>query len=171
MIKKVVFCWAFFIAVALCSSCSITLNGASIPAELKTINVQYFENTAPLVVGNLSQTFTEALKNRIRSQTSLRIVQGESNATMEGAITGFGYAPVAVQATNNNTAPRATATRLTITVHVKYNYPGDKKDSYEQDFSRFTDFTGDINSQEQALINIVVQQLTEDIFNKAFANW
>lgn len=155
------------------SSCSVTLSGASIPPDMKTINVQFFENTAPLVVNNLSQVFTEALKDRIRSQTRLGIVRGEADATFEGAITGYAIAPVSVQATDNNTAPRATATRLTITVNVKYVNNKDKKLSpdFEQSFSRYTDFTGDIGSQEQNLIRIINQQLTEDIFNKAFANW
>jgi hypothetical protein len=155
------------------SSCSIRLDAASIPPDMKTINVEFFENNAPLVVNNLSQSFTEALKERIRSQSPLSIVRGESDAVIQGAITGFSYAPVSVQATNNNTAPLATATRLTITVSVKYTNNKDKKVSpdFEQSFSRYTDFTGDINSQEQNLIRIINQQLTEDIFNKAFANW
>jgi len=159
------------LVIQLLSSCSVTLNGASIPRELKTINVQYFENTAPLVVNNLSQLFTEALKDRIRSQTRLSIVRGESDATMEGAITAFNYAPVSIQATNSNTAPIATATRLSITVSVKYTNIADKKLNYEQSFTRYADFTGDINSQEQQLIRTINQQLTEDIFNQAFANW
>ena len=33
------------------------------------------------------------------------------------------------------------------------------------------DFTGDIANQEQNLITTINKQLTEDIFNKAFANW
>jgi hypothetical protein len=173
MLKKTLLCWMIVMAAMLYSSCSVTLNGASIPRDMSTINVVFFENTAPLVVSNLSQTFTEALKERIRSQSRLAIVRGEADAVMEGAITGYNYAPVSVQATDNNTAPRATATRLTITVNVKYTNNKDKKLSpdFEQSFTRYTDFTGDINSQEQNLIRIVNQQLTEDIFNKAFANW
>ncbi|MDB5060438.1 MAG: hypothetical protein JWP67_281, partial [Mucilaginibacter sp.] len=61
--------------VMLFASCSykLTQNGASIPPDLKTIDIQFFENNAPLVVATLSQQFTEALKNRIRTQTSLSI--------------------------------------------------------------------------------------------------
>lgn len=160
-----------FMVTGLFSSCSVTLNGASIPPEMKNINVEYFENTAPLTVNNLSQLFTEALKNRIRSQTRLAIVRGEADATLSGAITNYTLAPVSVEATNNNTAPIATATRLTITVNVKYTNERDKKQNFEQSFSRYTDFRGSIGSQEQTLIQIINQQLTEDIFNKAFANW
>ncbi|WP_158825274.1 LptE family protein [Mucilaginibacter lacusdianchii] len=159
------------VSMGLFSSCSVTLNGASIPPEMKTINVQYFENTAPLVVNNLSQLFTEAIKSRIRSQTRLAIVSGEADATLSGAITGYSIAPVSVQATQGNQAPIASASRLTITVNVKYVNEKDSKQNYEQSFSRYTDFRGSLGAQEQQLIQTINQQLTEDIFNKAFANW
>lgn len=158
--------------ICLFSSCAVTLNGSSIPPKMKDIYIGYFENTAPLVVTNLSQTFTEALKTRIRSQTRLVISQNqEADGTMTGAITNYGIAPVAVQATNNNTAPIASTTRLSITVSVKYTYKDDKKQNFEQSFTRYADYTGDLASQEQALIQRINQQLTEDIFNRAFANW
>jgi hypothetical protein len=150
--------------------CTIKLSGAS-TAGLKTINVGYFENNAQLVVGNLSQNFTEALKNRIRTTSSLAIVQGEADASMTGSITGYTIEPVSVQATNNNVAPIAGANRLTITVSVVYTNKADKKNNFTQSFPAFADFTGDIANQEQNLIATITKQLTEDIFNRAFANW
>ncbi|WCT12851.1 LptE family protein [Mucilaginibacter jinjuensis] len=153
-------------------SCSYRLDAASIPPALKTINVEFFENNAPFVVNNLSQNFTEALKTKIRSQTRLSIVRGEANATMSGAIVGYSIAPVSVQATNTTTAPPiASASRLTITVNVKYVNDVDKKLNFEQSFSQYANFTGDIGTQEQAIIATILPKLTEDIFNKAFANW
>lgn len=159
--------------VMLLSACSykITLNGSVIPPDLTTINIQYFENNAPLVVNTLSQQFTEALKNRIRTQTNISIVRGEGKASLSGAIIGYTIAPISIEATNNNTAPIAGASRLTITVNVKFTYDADKKISFEQTFTRFANFSGDISSQEQALIQDINKQLTEDIFNKAFNNW
>ena len=152
-------------------SCSVSLNGASIPPELKTINVGYFENNAPLVVGNLSQSFTEALKTRIRSTTRLSIVQGDADASLTGNITGYSIEPVSIQATNNNVAPIAGANRLTITVNVIYTNKANKKYNFTQSFPAFADFTGDIANREQSLIATINKQLTEDIFNRAFANW
>ena len=152
-------------------SCKISLSGASIPADLKTINVEYFENNAPLVVNYLSQQFTESLKDRIRSNTSISIVQGEANARMSGTITGYSIEPVSVQATNPNSPPIAGAERLTITVNVTYTATIDKKLNFTQSFSEHQDFTGDIANQEQKLITAINKQLTDDIFNKAFANW
>jgi Lipopolysaccharide-assembly len=152
-------------------SCTIKLNGASIPPELKTINIAYFENNAPLVVGYLSQQFTETLKDRIRSTTRLSIIQGEGDASLSGNITGYSIEPVSIQATNTNVPPVAGANRLTITVNVIYTNKADKKLNFTQSFPAFADFTGDISTQEQKLITTINKQLTEDIFNRAFANW
>jgi hypothetical protein len=146
------------------------LSGAS-TVGLKTINVHFFENTAPLVVSNLSQTFTEALKERVRSQTSLSIVRAEADANFEGRITGYSITPAAIQATDNNRAPIAGLNRLTITVNVKYTNDVDPKLNFEQSFSQYTDFTGDVSTREQGLIQELNKRLAEDIFNKAFANW
>ncbi len=160
------------VVMSVCSSCSVTLSGASIPITMKNIYVGYFENNAPLVVSNLSQTFTEALKQRIRSQTRLAITQSpESDGAMTGTITNYSIAPVAVQATANNVAPTASATRLSITVSVKYTNMADKKLNFEQSFTNYVDYTGELAPQEQGLIQQINQKLTEDIFNKAFANW
>lgn len=173
--KKLLGIISVCVLVFICPSC-YTLKNQSIPPSLKTINVQFFENNAALVVNNLSQTFTEALKDRIRTQTSLSLVRGEADATMSGAITGYSIAPASIQATANNVAPIADANRLTITVRVKFSFdaaktPADKKLSFEESFTKFADYRGDISSQEQNLIQQINKQLIDDIFNRAFSNW
>jgi len=171
--------FVLLLTASIFNSCSITLSGASIPPKMKTIYVQYIDNNALFVKNGLSQDITEALKSRIRSQTSLSIVNTpEADAAFTGSITSYTIAPVSIQATGNSNAPPiANASRLTVTVKIKYTVnfeeatPAEKKVSFEQDFTKTADFTGDIGSQENALLVTINKQLTEDIFNKAFANW
>ena len=154
-----------------------TLKSNVIPPELKTVIVPFFENEAPLVVSNLSQTFTEALKERIRTTTSLGVETSGAKAsmpgyaTMSGSITDYRYAPISIQATNNNQAPIAGASVLSITVKVKFEYDADKKLSFDQTFTKTQNYTGDLSTQEQALIQIIIRQLIDEIFNTAFNNW
>ena len=63
-------------------SCTIKLNGAS-TTGLKTINVGYFENNAPLVVNYLSQQFTEALKDLFQT---LNLILGLLEMFLEGGL-------------------------------------------------------------------------------------
>jgi len=152
------------------SGCKIALNGASIPPEMKTVSVLVFENNAPLVVPYLSSQFTEELKTRIRNQTRLSITQNDADGVFTGNITGYSVNPVALQ---DNNRPTAGANRLSIRVNVKYTNNLNPKLSFEESFERFKDFTlqGSLQSMEQGLIKDVTAQLTEDIFNRAFANW
>lgn len=162
------------VLVIACMGCSYKFNGASIPPAMKTINIRFFENNAPLVVPTLSQNFTEDLKERVRTQSRLSITQNEADAVIEGRITGYDIKPIAF---TDNTAPTAGANRLTITVFVKYTNnldTGKVKGSFEESFSAFKDFVlqgGTLQSQEPQLIKEVNKQLTENIFNRAFAQW
>ena len=147
-----------------------SFTGGSIPEGMKTVTVEFFENTAPIVYPTLSQNFTEALKDRIRNQSSLSQVNSDGDAIFEGRITGYSIAPAAVEAGTD----RAALNRLSITISVKYTSNIDPEDSFEQSFTRFKDFssaTTPIQTQEEGLIRDINEMLTEDIYNRAFENW
>jgi hypothetical protein len=154
----------------LCQSCWLyKFSGASFPPNMKSVTVGFFENNAPLVVPTLSQAFTEELKTRIRTQSNLNIIRDNADAVFEGRITDYSFTNVAVTANE-----RSDLVRLTITVSVKYTNALRLEDSFEQSFSQFEQFSlsnGSIQAQEPRIIPIVTKRLTEDIFNKAFANW
>ena len=153
-------------------SCGLySLSGASIPAEMKTVSIQFFENTAPLVIPYLSQQFTEALKERIRNQSRLSMIRADADGNFEGRITDYSVRASAIEGTET---PRAGLNRLTISVMVKYTNTLKPELSFEETFTRFQEFSltaGTLQSQEPNLIREINRQLTEDIFNRAFANW
>lgn len=153
------------------NSCGVKygFTGGSIPENMKTAHVEYFENIAPMVYQTLSQNFTEGLKERIRNQSRLSQVNGEADATFEGVITGYDITPAAVEANTD----RAALNRLTVTVKVKYTNRLDETgdSNFEESFSRFKEFSGQIQTQEEQITKDVIKQLTEDIYNRAFANW
>jgi len=161
-----------FAVVALFNSCSIKFSGASIPPDMKTVTVNFFENNAPLVIPYLSQQFTEDLRTRIRNQSPLSIVQNDGQAIFEGRITNYEIRPVTL--TDNNQQNTQGSNRLSITVTVKYTNNIDAKQSFEEPFTRYKDFVlsgASLQSLEPQLIKDINAQLTEDIFNRAFAQW
>jgi len=166
--KRVIY-WVFLSAMVLAQGCGVKygFTGGSIPEGMKTYTVEFFENTAPIVYPTLSQSFTEALKERIRSQSSLSQVTNDGDAIFEGRITGYAITPAAVEAGTD----RAALSRLSITVSVKYTNTIKPEDDFEQPFTRFKDFAGTVTAQEESLIREINQMLTEDIYNRAFANW
>jgi hypothetical protein len=177
MSRKILLLLVVVPAFFLLSGCFVyKLSSNSIPEEMKTVNVAFFENNAPLVVSNLSLTFTEALKTRIRTTTRLNIITGEGDAGtafISGAITDYRSVPVSIQAPNTNAPPIAGAQALTLTIGVKFDFPADKTKtaSFDQTFSKSINYSGNLASQEQALLQTLTSQIIDDIFNKAFNNW
>ena len=162
-----------FIAIIITLSGCYSFKGATIPAEMKTINVPFFENNAALVDPQLANNLTEALRLRIRTQSKLSITQNDAQGKFEGSITDYDIKPISIQ---DNAKPIAGANRLTITVSVTYTnkVKGHEKESFKQIFSAFTDFSlsGQPLSAQQATLNKkVIDQLTENIFTRAFEQW
>lgn len=160
------------IVVVLFQRCGVSYSftGGSIPEGMNTVTVHFFENNAQIVNPTLSQSFTEALKERVRNQSSLSQVDDGGDAIFEGRITSYTINPAAVEAGTD----RAALNRLSITIQVKYTNTIDPDASFDQPFTRFKDFStagAPIQAQEENLIREINQMLTEDIYNRAFANW
>lgn len=159
----------FFLLTVLIAGCRVySFTGASISPDVKTISIAYFPNQASMVQPALSQIFTEKLREKFVSQTSLIQVNSNGDLQFEGAITDYTAIPTAIQGNE-----QAALNRLTITVNVKFTNIKDEKQSFQTSFSRFTDYDSRKNlaSVEQELINEICNQLVDDIFNKAVINW
>lgn len=158
------------LSIFLSQSCSInySLTGASIAPDVKTISVQYFVNRAPLGVANLEQYFTDELKDKFKSQTSLSLVTDGGNLNFEGEITKYYTQPMAI--TGDETASQ---NRLSITVHVKFTNEIEPEYNFDSDFTQYADYDSskDLSSVEQDLVEEITEKLIEDIFNKSVVNW
>ncbi|MBS9768238.1 MAG: LptE family protein [Flavobacteriaceae bacterium] len=144
-------------------------NGASIPIEAKTFSVNYIENRAAYVEPTLSNEFTEALKEKFRSQTNLsEVLDGNGDLHFEGEIVRDYLKPV-----NITRGEYAAATRLTIEVRIKYVNKFDDKFDYDTRFSAYRDMgeTQDRSEVGDALIKEIIEQIVDDIYNKAVVNW
>lgn len=151
-------------------SCKInySFTGASISPDVKTVSIQDFPNNAPLIMPTLSQTFTESLKDMFQSQTNLQIVNGQGDLNIEGQIIGYSTQPMAIQGND-----AAALNRLNITIKVSFTNYKDEKQNFENTFSRFADYESNksLDQVEDELIKVILDQINEDIFNKAVANW
>lgn len=153
------------------NSCKInySFTGASIAPEVKSIRITNFPNNAPLVHPTLAQDFTDALRNKFQSQTSLNIVTKGGDLVIEGEITDYNTRPTAIQADDI-----AAQNRLTVTVKVTFTNNNDDSQSFtNQSFSRYQDYPSnlDFNSVQDSYLPQIIDYLVEDIFNKAVVNW
>jgi hypothetical protein len=157
-----------FVPLLALSGCGVySFSGAAI--EGKTINIHLLENKARNVVPSLTGTLTDKIRGRILSQTGLTSVTKENaDYDISGAIT---YYEVTVTGAQN--VQVATKNRLSITVQITFKNKLNDKASFNQSFTRFSDFdaTQILQAVEARLIEDIGTQLADDIFNKAFVNW
>ncbi len=166
-LKKITLC---VLIVLLYTGCSIrmTLSGASIDENLKTFSVQYFNNRAAIINPLLSQKITELLKDRIMSESRLTLVNGVGDVDFSGEITNYSIRPMAIKED-----AVSAQTRLTIGVKVRYQNKQDPQKNWESSFSAYQDFASErnITEVEAELTTLIIEQLTENIFNKTFSDW
>lgn len=171
-IYKLIASFALIGALAMLNSCMIaySFTGASIPQEAQTFSVAYFPNNAAMVAPMLSNTLTEALRDKFMSQTRLAQVPEEGDFAIEGEITSYMTAPTSVSADEY-----ALMNRLTITVQVRFNnvYQPEWSFANGRSFSAFADYDANqlLQNIEGTLIEEIVEILTDDIFNACAANW
>jgi hypothetical protein len=157
------------ITVLCISSCHIySFTGASIPKDAKTVSVDYFKNSAQTFNPTLSQDITESLRNKLTSQTVLSLIDGKGDLQFKGVIVDYSVTPVALVA-----GETAAKNRLTIKVKVEFVNEFDKTMNFSQTFSRYADYDSQkiLTAVESDLVKGIVDQLTDDIFQKAVVNW
>jgi len=149
---------------------SYSFSGASIPIEAKTFSVKQFDNMAPTINPQLSNTLTDQLYMRLSTSTSLISVSLDADIAFDGVITNYNLSPIALQ---GGDATVAAQNRLTIGIKVKFQNRYDTKSNFDTSFSQYADFdsNADFTSIEQTLVDEIVEKLVTDIFNKALVNW
>lgn len=151
-------------------SCSVkySFTGASISPEVKTFSVAYIDNQAPTKQATLSDVFTEGLKEKLRSGTGLSMVNSYGDLQFEGIIVDYSTNYLGVTASQ-----QASSNRLTITVKMVFTNTKDPSKNFEKRFSRYYDFDAlqNLSTIETAAIRQISEQIIEDIFLEAVANW
>lgn len=167
--KRLMF-WVVLLAAVVTGGCrgGYSFTGASIPPGAKTISVKTFPNYAPTVNPQLSQKLTDELKNMFSSQTSLSVANSDGDLQIEGEITGY-----VTRASSLSSKDEVSMNRLTVTIRVRFTNTLNEEADFDQQFSRYRDYNAglDFSSVEAGLVEEIVQELCEDVFNKAVVNW
>lgn len=149
------------------ASCGIYSPYGAQTSGASTFSVTDFEPAHPLVSTTAAQSLSEALRDRIQRQSTLRLV--EEGELMFGArVVGWEVRPVNVQ--GNETAG---ANRITVSVVLIYVNQRDPALSTERTFSRYVDLPSDqdVFSSEDLLVEELGELLSQDMFNATLGNW
>ena len=165
--KKILSLFSIILLVACNGGYSFT--GGDV-GDAKTVSIDFFQNNANFVQPQLSQTFTETLRDIFVQQTSLELQERGGDLHFEGSIVDYKIEPINAQADDFGAVAQ---NRLTVTVNVIFTNKLEPKKGFDQRFSRFADFdaTEDLSAVESTLIEQITQELSENILNQSIGNW
>ena len=156
------------IVILVACSISYKFEGGSINYDkTQTIHISEFPNRTPNYP-LLSQVFNLALRKRFIEQTRLREVSSNADIEIEGEITNYQLTGQAVR-----DGDFASKTRLTISIRVHYTNNKEANKDLDQTFSTFRDFDSNtpLESVESDLVQQIVNEIVDMIYNATVANW
>ena len=164
--------------IALCAmpflvtSCKIQLGLAPITSidytKVKTISIAEFQNQSEYVYAPLAIQFNQELKDMFIQQTRLQLVNSGGDLELDGEITGYNQYNQGVDASGYS-----SEVKLTLTVNVRYVNNTNHEEDFEQQFTAFQTYesTQLLTAVQDQLIPLMIEDITEQIFNSTVANW
>jgi hypothetical protein len=139
------------------------------PQGAKTFSVQFVENQARLVEPGLSQLVTEELKDYIRGNSKLVLINGTGDNDFEAVIAAYEPSTPASIAAGDV----ASQNKFSITIKVRYTCNVNPDLDFESSFSRFKLYSvdSDFETVKTELTEEILELIMEDIYKRAFVNW
>lgn len=160
--------WMLLLMAFATSACGVyTFKDISIPADIKTVKVNFIENKSRLVNPRLSPAITDRLQQKIVGQTKLiRTNNEDADWVISGAVTDYAVS------TSGISAQQASTNRLTVVVQITLK---DNKLGKSTDYSvnKSFDFSASktLQQAESELGEDLIKGITDEIFNRIFSNW
>ncbi|MCQ2336810.1 MAG: LPS assembly lipoprotein LptE [Paludibacteraceae bacterium] len=158
-------------ALLLCG-CTISykFNGTIIDYnKVKSISIQDFQNRAAMVYAPLTIKLNEEIRDIYTRQTRLTLLRQNGDLELEGEVTGYDLTPQAITSDNS----LASETRLTIKINVRYTNNTDHEEDFERSYSAYRNFDSNrlLTDVQDELIDEILKEICENIYNDTVANW
>ena len=152
-------------------ACSISykLNGASIDyTQTKTIQIDPFPIRSAYVWAPMQAIFNNRLTDIFAQQTKLRQVKKGGDLVLAGEIVGFDQYNKGVGSDGYS-----AQVQLKMTVNVRFTNNKNHTEDFERQFTATASYetTRSLVSVQQELVQQMVNDLAEQIFNATVANW
>lgn len=164
---------ALLLTLTLMTACSVSyqFNGSSIDyTKVKSISIENFPNrSVGFVWGPMESMFNTALQDIYTQQTRLQMVKRGGDLQISGEITNYDAYNKGVGADGYS-----TMAELRMTVRVSFSNASNPQENFEaQQFSasREYDATQQLASVQDELVNQMIKDIVEQIFNATVANW
>jgi hypothetical protein len=112
--------------------------------------------------------FNNELKSQFTDHTRLQIVRRNGDLKLEGEITRYDQRNKGVSSEGHS-----SMVELSMTVNVRFTNNVNHNEDFEQQFTATSNYDSSqsLNSVQDALVEEMVKNICEQIFNAAVANW
>ncbi len=148
---------------------SYKFNGASINYDIiKTISLESFPNRAVYQWGPMESMFNNALSDIYANQTKLQQVARGGDLSLSGEITSYDQVNKSISSDGYS-----SMMQLKMTVNVRFENAKNHSEDFERQFSASREFDASqqLNDVQEELVNQMIDEIVEQIFNATVANW
>lgn len=153
------------------SACSVQykFNAASINYdEIKTIQISDFPLRTALVWAPMRAMFNNQLQDIFANQTRLQLVKRQGDLQISGEIVGYEQFNKAISAEGYS-----AQVQLRMTVNVRFVNNKNHTQDFERRFTATSEYDSSqsLNSVQEELVDQMISNITDQIFNATVANW
>ena len=166
---KIVLSLLAMVLIAAGCSFKYRLNGASIDYNLiKTITIESFTNRASYQWAPMAPMFNETLSDIYNRQTKLRQVKRDGDLVLSGEITSYDQTNKSIAADGYS-----SMVQLKMTVKVKFTNNKHHDDDFDRSFSasREYDSSQQLAAVQEELVQQMIDDIVDQVFNATVANW
>lgn len=162
---------SFAVISVLLAACTISykLNSSSIDySVMKTITLETFTNRAAYQWSPMASMFNNSLSDIYVRQTKLRQVKRDGDLVLSGEITSYDQTNKSISADGY-----AAMVQLKMTVKVIYKNNKNSAENFERSFSaaREYDSSQQLSAVQEELVQQMIDEIVDQIFNATVANW
>ncbi len=162
--------------VALCAglmaaACSISysFNGSSIDYnKVKSISIDKFPIRCAYVWAPMESMFYNSLSDEFNNKTKLQILKRNGDLQLSGEITEYSQLNKSISSDGY-----AAQTQLKMTVNVRFVNNSNHGEDFERTFSATTEYDSSqqLTAVQDALVQEMIDDIVDQIFNATVANW
>jgi hypothetical protein len=154
--------------IVICSACTYSFKGGSVPPHLKTIAIPILEDQSGYGDPTLRDSFTQKLVEIFTSDNTLQLMdRNTADSMLEGMISDVTDTPAALEG-----GEKVSERRVTVTIRMTFQDLKLRKKLWEKTFSNWGNYpSGGGLTQRNDGIKEAIRKLTEDILNATVSGW
>ncbi len=162
---------ALLTILTLLTACSIrySFNGSSINYDVvKTISIDKFPIRSAYVWSPMEAMFYNTLTDAYNNKTKLQVLKRGGDLQLSGEITEYSQLNKSISSDGY-----AAQTQLKITVNVRFVNNTKHEEDFEKQFSATAEFDSSqqLTAVQEQLVQEILNDITDQIFNATVANW